>query len=304
MDWVSSLLEQARATASIDIWCRLPAGARLIPDVPPGAAAPFHLLIDGQCSVHMAGRVVVLRKGDFLLLPRGQQHEVRFHGNDGDTVGLDTPVSIDRSRSVARATVIGGTPEADSLCGHYSFEVGAGHLLLASIASPLHVNLMTPPCEKVTHLTSLMRSVVEDDGLGTSVMLNSLAQVLLVLALQVSSFDGAPSLLNVTDPAVKAAIEAVIANPGAEWTVERLSASCHVSRATLVRRFRQHTGSTIAEFVTWVRVMRAADLLRRPGSSVAGVSEAVGYSSTSAFSRAFQSAVGTSPGRFARDTRA
>lgn len=144
-----------------------------------------------------------------------------------------------------------------------------------SIASPLHVNLMKPQCKKVSNLTSLMRSVVEDDGLGTSVMLNSLAQVLLVLALQASSFDGAPSLLNVTDPAVKAAIEAVIADPGAEWTVERLSEACHVSRATLVRRFRQHTGSTIAEFVTWVRVIRAADLLRTPGSSVAGVSEAV-----------------------------
>lgn len=303
MDWVSSLLEQAHATASIDIWCRVPTGARLVPDLPAGASAPFHLLIDGRCSVHVAGRVVELRAGDFLLLPRGQQHEIRFHGKDGDTVGLDTPISMDHSRSVARATVLGVPPEADSLCGYYSFEVGAGHLFLASIADPLHVNLTTPSCNKVTHLTSLLRSVVEDDGLGTSVMLNSLAQVLLVLALQVSSFDGAPSLLNVNDPAVKVAIEAVIANPGAEWTVERLSEVCHVSRATLVRRFRQHTGSTIAEFVTWVRVMRAADLLRRPGSSVAAVSEAVGYSSTSAFSRAFQSAVGSSPGRFARDAR-
>lgn len=210
---------------------------------------------------------------------------------------------MDHSRSVARATVIGGSPEADSLCGHYSFAVGPEHLLLSSIAGPLRVNLMKPQCKKVTYLTSLMRSVVEDEGLGTSVKLNSLAQVLLVLALQASSFDGTPSLLSVNDPAVKAAIEAVIVNPGADWTAERLSEACHVSRATLVRRFRQHTGSTIAEFVTWVRVMRAADLLRWPGCTVAGVSEAVGYSSTSAFSRAFLSAVGSSPGRFACDAR-
>jgi AraC family transcriptional regulator, activator of mtrCDE len=277
MDWVSSLLEQARLTASIDIWCRLPAGARLVPDVPAGATAPFHLVIDGRCSVHVADRVVELRTGDFLLLPRGQQHEVRFHGEHGKTVGQTTPISTDHSRSVARVTVIGSAPETDSLCGHYSFEVGAGHLFLASIADPLHVNLTEQSNTKLTQLTSLLRPIVEDDELGTSVMLNSLAQVLLVLALQVSSFDGAPSLLKVNDPAVKAAIEAVIARPGADWTVERLSEACHVSRATLVRRFHQHTGSTIGEFVTWVRVMRAADLLRRSGSSVAGVSEAVGY---------------------------
>lgn len=78
MDWVSSLLEQAHLTASIDIWCRLPAGARLIPDAPPGAAAPFHLLIDGRCSVHTEDGVVELHAGDFLLLPRGKRHEVRF----------------------------------------------------------------------------------------------------------------------------------------------------------------------------------------------------------------------------------
>ena len=65
MDWVSSLLEQARLTASIDIWCRLPAGARLVPDVPAGATAPFHLVIDGRCSVHVADRVVELRTGRF-----------------------------------------------------------------------------------------------------------------------------------------------------------------------------------------------------------------------------------------------
>src|SRR5262249_18616467 len=150
-------------------------------------------------------RVVELRTGDFLLLPRGQQHEVRFHGKHGKTVGQATPISTDHSRSVARVTVIGTAPETDSLCGHYRFEVGAGHLFLASIADPLHVNLMEPSNTKVTQLTSLLRSVVEDDELGTSVMLNSLAQVLLVLALQVSSFDGAPSLLKVSDPAVKAA---------------------------------------------------------------------------------------------------
>jgi AraC family transcriptional activator of mtrCDE len=300
VDWVSSLLEQAHLSASIDVRCLLPAGARLVLEV-PAATAPFHLVIDGRCSVHAGDRVIELRTGDFLLLPRGQQHEVRFRGAHEDTVSQNTPITTDRRGVVPRVTVIGATPETDSICGHYSFEVGAGHLFLATIANPLHVNLMDSSSSKVTHLTSLLRSVVDDDELGTSVMLNSLAQVLLVLALQVSSFAGAPSLLNVNDPAVKTAIQSVIASPGDEWTVERLSDACHVSRATLVRRFRQHTGNTVAEFVTWVRVMRAADLLRTPGSSVASVSEAVGYSSTSAFSRAFQSAVGQSPGRFARD---
>ena len=119
-------------------------------------------------------------------------------------------------------------------------------------------------------------------------MLDSLAQVLLVLVLQASSLDGAPSLLNVSDPEVKIAIEAVVKNPGEKWAVEVVSKLCHVSRATLVRRFRQHT----SEFVTWgacdARGGTAASRLQ-DASSGQRVSEAVGYSSISAFSRAFQS---------------
>jgi AraC family transcriptional activator of mtrCDE len=260
-------------------------------------------VVAGQCEIHLPDRIIRMREGDFLLLPRGQRHEVRVTGDGHDFVPQSEPIKTDLGRFITRATVVGAAPAVDLLCGHYSFRLGAGRILLASIADPLHVDLFASSKEDVFHLTALLRSVVESDEFGVSAMLDALAQVLLVLALKVSSIDGAPGLLNATDPAVTSAIAAVVAEPGAKWTAERLAAECHVSRATLVRRFRQYTGSTIAEFVTWVRVMRAADLLRIPGRSVASVSEAVGYSSTSAFSSAFQAAVGSPPGRFAREAR-
>ena len=303
MDWVSRLLAQAQPNARIDTRCLLPLGARIFHEMASETAAPFHLVIEGRCDVHVDGRIIEMREGDMVILPRGQQHEVRIRSAASESKSQPTPISTDYSRPVASATVIGASPAVDLFCGHYSFRVGAGRLFLASIPDPLHVNFMGPLNNNVSHLTSLLRSVADSDELGAVVMLDSLAQVLLVLALQASSLDGAPSLLNVSDPEVKIAIEAVVANPGEKWTVEEISKLCHVSRATLVRRFRQHTGSTIAEFVTWVRVMRAAELLRTPGRSVGSVSEAVGYSSISAFSRAFQSAVGSPPGRFAREAR-
>jgi AraC family transcriptional activator of mtrCDE len=303
MDSVSRLLAQAQPGASIDIRCLLPAGARVFHDSASAATAAFHLMIDGRCEVHLAERVVEMREGDFLLLPRGQQHEVRICGDGSESINQPRSITKDYSRAIARETVPGASPAVDLFCGHYSFRVGAGRLFLASISDPLHVNLMASSNDDIDHLVALLRSVADSDAIGVSVMLDSLAQVLLVLALQASSSDKAPSLLNAGDPAVRAVIEAVVARPGEKWTVERLAEICHVSRATLVRRFRRDTGNTIAEFVTWVRVMHAADLLRTSGRSVAGVGEIVGYSSTSAFSRAFQSAIGLPPGRFARETR-
>lgn len=302
MDWVSNLLAQAQLSATIDTRCLLPFGAKVIHD-DSVASAPFHLVIDGQCEVHVANRVFRMRAGDFLLMPGGQRHEVRVSGGSHAADPPPGPISRDHRHPIVRATVTGASPNIDLLCGRYTFRVGAGRILLASIADPLHVNLAASANEEVSHLFPLLRSVVDSDELGTSATLDALAQILLVLALKSSTLDGAPSLLNVTDPTVNAMIAAVVAEPGAKWTSESLSEVCHVSRATLVRRFRQHTGSTIAEFVTWVRVMRAADLLRTPDSSVASVAEAVGYSSTSAFSNAFHSAVGRRPGQFSRDAR-
>ncbi|WP_445160996.1 cupin domain-containing protein [Mycobacterium sp. Dal123C01] len=302
MDWVSSLLTQARPGARLDTRCLLPRGARIFNDSTADARAPFHLVVEGQCNIHLTDRVVEMREGDFLLLPRGQQHEVRI-SSDKNPTAQAAPISMDYGHAVTHATVVGAAPAVDLFCGCYSFGFGAGRIFLASIPDPLHVNLFEPLKSDAIHLTSLLRSVAQSIDLGASVMLDSLAQVLLVLALQASPADGGPSLLNVSDPELTLVIEAVVANPGEKWTVEELARLCHVSRATLVRRFRQYTGTTIAEFVTWVRVMRAADLLRTSGRSVASVSEAVGYSSVSAFSRAFQAAVGSSPGRFAREAR-
>src|SRR5262249_23205579 len=162
----------------------------------------------------------------FLLLPRGQQHEVRICGDDGKSITRPGSITKDYSRVVARETVPGAPPAVDLFCGHYSFRVGAGRLFLASIPDPLHVNLMAASKDDIDHLVALLRSVVDSDAIGVSVMLDSLAQVLLVLALQASPSDNAPSLLNVSDPAVRTVIEAVVGQPGEKWTAERLSQIC------------------------------------------------------------------------------
>jgi AraC family transcriptional activator of mtrCDE len=180
-----------------------------------------------------------MRAGDFLLLARGQRHDVRIC--DDGTESVSRPEVAQRhSRAVDHATVAGAVPAIDLFCGHYSFQVGAGPLFLASIPDLLHVNLTASSKDETGHLVALLRSVVERDEVGASVMLDSLAQVLLILALQASSSNEAPSLLSFGDPAVRAVVEAVVARPGEKWTADRLSEISHVSRATLVRRFRRN----------------------------------------------------------------
>ncbi|MFG3208020.1 helix-turn-helix domain-containing protein [Streptomyces sp. NPDC048192] len=80
----------------------------------------------------------------------------------------------------------------------------------------------------------------------------------------------------------------------------RLSRAAAMSRATFLRHFTWDTGTTVSAFLARARLMAAAELLTTTDAPVASVASQVGYSSESAFSRAFRAYLGTTPARFRR----
>lgn len=70
-----------------------------------------------------------------------------------------------------------------------------------------------------------------------------------------------------------------------------------VGRTTLMTAFRKHTGTTLAEYVTRVRVKEAVYLLKR-GISQERVAESVGLSSSGGLIRAFRHCYGMTPRQY------
>ena len=81
-------------------------------------------------------------------------------------------------------------------------------------------------------------------------------------------------------------------------TLKMLSHDLRVSARHLGRLFRKNTGVAFHQYLRAIRLVKASDLLRALSSSVKEVSSAVGYTSTSNFSREFTSATGMSPTRY------
>jgi AraC family transcriptional activator of mtrCDE len=102
------------------------------------------------------------------------------------------------------------------------------------------------------------------------------------------------------DSRIAAVVERVLDDPGADWSIDRLSAAATMSRATFIRHFQHSTGMTVGAFLTRARLMTAAELLRSGDTTVAAIAAQVGYQSESAFGRAFRTATGTTPARFRR----
>lgn len=133
---------------------------------------------------------------------------------------------------------------------------------------------------------------------GAAVMVSRLIEVLLIRVLRLFAVDlTAPTswLTGATDPSIGRALGVMHATPGRHWSVPELARTATLSRTVFARRFVETVGEPPLRYLTALRLDKAAELLQRTDNSLADISEAVGYSSEPAFSRAFKARFGTSP---------
>jgi len=241
---------------------------------------PFHLLLSGHCVAEVRGRTIELRPGDVLVLPGGGEHRIRVvaDGPPGPFV-RHAGGSVTTERSAAE-------PVVDLFCGHYTYQPGAGELLFGGLPDVVHASLGAD--RSVRLLGELMRGEADLDGPGAGALLASLCEALLALALRGAAAAPAPPWTAVTDPGLRAVVDAVVSEPGRRWTISGLARVAGVSRATLVRHFPRATGMGVAEFLTRVRMTIAADLLTGTDRGLDDIAATVGYRSASAFGKAFR----------------
>lgn len=100
-----------------------------------------------------------------------------------------------------------------------------------------------------------------------------------------------------------ALLEQILQSPGEEWSIARMAAAAHMSRAAFCQHFNGAGGVTPAQFLLHLR-MRLATQRLNAGDSVEQAASHVGYQSHAAFTRAFKRIVGEQPGAYRRQLRA
>lgn len=103
---------------------------------------------------------------------------------------------------------------------------------------------------------------------------------------------------SVGERAVLAAKAYVEAHYSESLSLRRVATAVYLSPYYFSRLFKSHTGMTLGEYVTEVRLARACDLLRSTDQTVHKVAQAVGYGSGSYFSSVFTRRFGVSPGQY------
>jgi AraC-like DNA-binding protein len=244
-----------------------------------------------------------LRPGDFYLLAdtaaytMGTSLEIRPRRIDSLRAAI-SPESMHRAQEA---------PDGSYVCEvDFLIEDQNASVLLDVLPSMVIVRSDDPRGEVLAHLGQLVVAEFESDGVGSSFVLEHLAQVLFVHMLRAHAEQGShPSgwLNALRDDGVGAALRAMHADAARRWTLRELAAIARMSRSTFAAAFKNQVGTAPMDYlITW-RMNLARDALCRETRSISELAAETGYESESAFSTAFRRVVGASPKYFREAAR-
>jgi AraC family transcriptional activator of mtrCDE len=303
MDTLSRLLALHPLRTALEVRCHFAAPWVIDHAAVEAGVAPYHLIIEGQAWLEAGkGEPLALQAGDIVVFPHGVAHRIRTEHADAAK-----PHIVSTAEHVVRQTTNEGDgPVAEVLCGQFEFGNVGSHVLLHALPGLIHVR--TAGREDFAGLRSLVAMLrSESAGLrpGAAAVLAQLSSALFALVIRawLEQAEDRPGLFALlAERRLQAALQAMLAEPGADWSLEKLAALCHMSRATFARLFGRIAGATPATVLLNIRMAQAAALLAR-GQSSGETGAAVGYQSEAAFNRVFKRHFQQAPGAFRRQQR-
>jgi len=302
MDPLEDVMTTMRVASSLYIRMQLraPYGVRF----DTGAQARLVVITRGSCWVVADDlpHPVSLAAGDCLIV----KSETRFALQDELGRRL---VPCDRvlSKITGRTVQHGGAGVLmEMLSGALSFDAAAAEPLMAVMPNLVHVRLDEARAHLLQTTLQLIGLETAEDGLGASLVIGRLHDVLFVQAVRAwcaTDQQAGGWLAGLKDDRLAASIRAMHGDLARGWTVETLARVAGLSRSTFAATFKAVTGDTPLDYLTRWRMYRAKVLLRGSELSLMEIAERVGYETDTALSRAFRRLEGVAPGEWRRNGR-
>ncbi len=307
MDALSDVLSVLRVRATVFCRARITRPYGVL--TRGSEAAIFHVIVRGSGWISVEGqdRPRAFRAGDLLVLPHGHAHILADPpgSSAAHIASLPAEPGADGLPCVVQG---GGGAETSILCGSFHLGPEARAALLPSL--PPLVHAAGTAGSTAAWLDATLRFLADEassDRPGAAVVVERLADVLFIQVLRAWVAERAEAggswLAALADPQLSRALAALHAEPGQAWTAARLARLAGMSRSSFYKHFQQVVGEPPAAYLARWRMLVARAALRR-GSSLADISEQVGYASEAAFSRAFKRVVGQAPSSWRRAQRA
>ena len=300
MDTLDKLIELAQITGSVDIQCLFrdkwyaPHGRRR-------AHGIAHLVVAGESYIKIEGEpeARLLKTGDLIFFPRSAEHIISSEA-DCNNCG-DTPHIGNGGAFTVASSGSGGEKSLDLFCARFEYDEHAD--IMHDLPETVLIKMSHPSLQC---LVSMLQYESAHMLSGSRAIVNALSSVLLVLIVRAYLEQGGEAplggILNgLRDKRLRQLIQTVVSRPEDEWNIEKMTALANLSRAQLMRLFKQQTGISPHAFVNLIRLRQAAVLLRQTADSVLSVALNVGFQSETHFGKAFKKQYGISPGQYRKN---
>ncbi|MBL4781534.1 MAG: AraC family transcriptional regulator [Porticoccaceae bacterium] len=260
----------------------------------PRGKTCFHMATQGGCLLNVpAHDNWLLAEGDLVIFPKEIAHSMV---SQQPQQGPQQHLPIAQSQNTAGTSM---------LCGEITFANPGFRVLLDALPSVFVIRRdATTPW--LTELLKLILTESLSSEAPSNPLLDKLCELLFAYGLRhfidhQNSSIGIAALFGHRH--IARAVSAIHKEPSQEWGLISLAEAAQMSRTQFAQVFKQLSGWTAMQYLTWWRMQLAWSYLDA-GEHVTSVAEKVGYRSESAFSRAFQKSHGVSAGAVRRGGRA
>jgi AraC-like DNA-binding protein/mannose-6-phosphate isomerase-like protein (cupin superfamily) len=291
------------------LYCRAKMGAPWGFRVSGRKVASFHIVTEGSCWLTVEGieEPVLLTRGDLVILPHGHEHTMTDDPKSPVTLLEDLkqrqPVEKDGifyAMSQGAVTTL--------VCGGLELEDYSTNPLYSILPAFIHIRstdeYSVPWLQAIVELVRVETSV---NRVEAETVITRLSELLFIQA--VRAYIRAIGDRNIgwlsalKDPQIGQALAMIQHQPDEAWTVESLANRVSLSRSAFSAKFRQLVGKPPMQYVTRVRLTKAASALRTHSATLVEVATSVGYESDVAFSKAFKRYFGIAPGAYRQGRR-
>jgi len=300
VDIIDEIFSAMRVESAL--YARLAATAPWGIDFHFGPEARFGLVVRGGCWLKSPAldQPLALAAGDCYFVapetpfslcddPQGPTRPCSdvFHDKEGDDVAFG-----------------GGGQPTDVVGGWFSFDRDGAEPLMSVLPKVMRIGMDSVRAQALQSTLKLIAMETAEHDLGSNLVVSRLADILFVQAVRAYCLSCAGAEMNwlaaYADRRLGAAMRAIHADIGRDWTAQALAGAASMSRSVFARRFKETVGETPLSYVTRWRIYKAKCLLRQSDLSLYAIAERVGYATDGAFNRVFKRYVGETPGRYRR----
>lgn len=293
---LDKLVQLAQVSGGINVQCHFQ-GEWLVQHQCQAAQAIVHIVVNGQGWFKLADETNYrpLQTGDIVLLSRSKAHQLSYAQQDGQ---ISSPSYVEQKAGIQIRKIQNGQGnELELFCACFHYEMQSE--LFNSLPDCLWLNF---PNHVLQPILNLLKHEITQHEFTSQQIIDSLSNILLIELLrrylQQQPKDVGGILRGIHDHRLNQLIQKILHCPEQDWSIEMMVKQSPISRAQLMRLFKQKIGQSPHAFVHKVRLQKAAWLLRNSADSILNIALSVGFQSETHFSKAFKTLFAITPSHY------